>query len=69
MASVPQIGVVEAFFLDLVLTFILLFVISAVATDPTSASSHHIDHPLPINLNSPSDFKCSHAKFCNDHSM
>jgi glycerol uptake facilitator-like aquaporin len=51
MASMPQISVVEAFFLDLVLTFILLFVISAVATNPTSASSHHIDHPLPINLN------------------
>jgi aquaporin NIP len=41
MATVPRAGVgaAQAFFLELVLTFVLVFVITAVATDPTSASA------------------------------
>ncbi|KAJ1267252.1 hypothetical protein BS78_07G042500 [Paspalum vaginatum] len=37
MATVPRVGAAEAFFLELVLTFVLMFVITAVATDPASA--------------------------------
>ncbi|OEL26421.1 Aquaporin NIP3-3 [Dichanthelium oligosanthes] len=37
MATVPRVGAAEAFFLELVLTFVLMFVITAVATDPTSS--------------------------------
>jgi len=39
MATVPRVGAAEAFVLELVLTFVLMFVITAVATDPTSASA------------------------------
>jgi aquaporin NIP len=39
MATVPRVGAAQAFFLELVLTFVLMFVIAAVATDPTSASA------------------------------
>ncbi|TVU42697.1 hypothetical protein EJB05_09117, partial [Eragrostis curvula] len=39
MATVPSVGAGEAFVLELVLTFVLMFVITAVATDPTSASA------------------------------
>jgi aquaporin NIP len=37
MATVPRVGAAEAFFLELVLTFVLMFVIAAVATDPASS--------------------------------
>ncbi|XP_008664035.1 aquaporin NIP3-2 [Zea mays] len=37
MATVPRVGAAQAFFLELVLTFVLMFVIAAVATDPTSS--------------------------------
>ncbi|CAL5010040.1 unnamed protein product [Urochloa decumbens] len=37
MASVPRGGAGQAFFLELVLTFVLVFVIAAVATDPASS--------------------------------
>ncbi|PUZ50106.1 hypothetical protein GQ55_6G033000 [Panicum hallii var. hallii] len=37
MATVPRVGAAEAFFLELVLTFVLMFVITAVATDPASS--------------------------------
>ncbi|KAK3122727.1 hypothetical protein QOZ80_8AG0617320 [Eleusine coracana subsp. coracana] len=33
---VPSVGAAQAFFLEMVLTFVLMFVITAVATDPTS---------------------------------
>ena len=37
MATVPRVGAAEAFVLELVLSFVLMFVIAAVATDPASS--------------------------------
>ena len=37
MATVPRVGAGEAFVLELVLTFVLMFVIASVATDPASS--------------------------------
>ncbi|XP_025822732.1 aquaporin NIP3-2-like [Panicum hallii] len=34
ITTVPKVGTVEAFFLELIMTFVLLFIITALATDP-----------------------------------
>jgi glycerol uptake facilitator-like aquaporin len=38
ITTVPKVGTVEAFFLELIMTFVLLFIITALATDPHAVS-------------------------------
>jgi aquaporin NIP len=38
IATIPKVGTTEAFFLELITTFVLLFIITALATDPHAVS-------------------------------
>ena len=38
IVTVPNVGTVEAFFVEFIITFFLLFIITALATDPNAVS-------------------------------